>query len=180
MSGIRQQLEDALAGRPKTPAEAERAARAAEALAAYLRLEANVESLLAPGARTPAYGGQSPRSLQGLTLHEAAERVLEQSGVPLHVKELGNRIKAGGWKHKRSPNARPDQIRYQLAARLPRHPEVFVRVSPNTFGLVIWGSNPPPPPKPRVGLFGGSEKPSGRDLGNDPGAPATAGRWRSS
>jgi hypothetical protein len=180
MKGIRQQLEDALSGRPKSPAEAERAAKAAEALAAYLRLEANVERLLAPDGRPPPHGAQNTSSLEGLTLHEAAQRVLEQAAVPLHVKELGNRIKAGGWKHKRSPNARPDQIRYQLAARLPRHPDVFIRVSPNTFGLVGWGSEPSPPPKPRVGLFGGGKKPTGRDLGSHPEAPATAGRWRSS
>lgn len=181
MADLRKALEEVLAAPPETSAQAERAARAAEALAAYLRLDESVERLLRSGDDRGRRGKDAAAgSLAGLTLHEAAEQVLQKAGIPLHVRELGPRIKAGGWTHKRSSNARPDQILYQLAARLPRHPDVFVRVAPNTFGLVAWGTTPSPRPKPRVGLFGGSGKPNGRDLGALPEVAAGAGEWRSS
>jgi hypothetical protein len=179
MDDIRERLEDLLGTRPRTAADAERAARAAEALAAYLRLEESVQSLLDPTGPLPS-GGTRTGSLEGQTLHEAAERVLEQAGIPLHVSELGRRIKAGGWKHKRSSNPRRDQINYQLAARLPRYPETFVRVAPNTFGLVSWGSTPAARPTPRLGLFDGGGKVTGRAIGDHPEAAARAGEWRSS
>ena len=174
MSDLREQLESALNVRPKTAHEAEQAAKAAEALAAYLRLEDSVGRLL----RDEPGKDQDRKSFASATLHEAARRVLEQAGTPLHAREIGQRIKAGGWTHKRSANPRPDQIVYQLAARLPRHPDVFVRVAPNTFALVEWDV-PSRRPRPRVGLFGGEEKPNGRDIGERPGEPAGAGQWRS-
>ena len=173
---MREQLESVLSAPPRTAVEAERAARAAEALAAYLRLEDNVGALLR--ADEPGLG-RTEDSLRGLTLHEAARRVLDQAEIPLHARELGKRIKAGGWTHKRSKNPRADQIVYQLAARLPRYPEVFARVAPNTFALVAWGA-PSTRPRPRVGLFGGEGKPAGRDIGDRPGKPAGSGQWRSS
>lgn len=177
MSDLRERLESALSVPPKTAIEAERAARAAEALAAYLRLEDSVGALLR--ADEPGSLGKERESLAGLTLHEAARSVLKRAGVPLHGREIGKRIKAGGWTHKRSKNARPDQIVYQLAARLPRHPDMFVRVAPNTFALVEWGA-PVQGPKPRLGLFEGEGKPTGRDIGEQPGDSAGAGQWRSS
>jgi len=117
-------------------------------------------------------------SLGGVTLHEAARRVLEEEGRPMHVQELGARIKARGWRHPRSRAARSDQINFQLAARLPRHPETFQRVAPNTFALAAWGDSAPvrQRPKPRLPLFSSPHRaPDGRPwsewIGDHPEAP---------
>jgi hypothetical protein len=142
-------------------------------------LEESVESLIDPTGPLPE-GGARTKSFEGRTLHAAAKSVLEQAGTPLHVSELGRRIKAGGWKHKRSPNPRRDQINYQLAARLPRYPETFVRLAPNTFGLVSWGATPAARPTARLGLFDGGGKVTGRAIGDHPDAAGGAGEWRSS
>jgi len=147
--------------RPKTTvADAEDAAEAARALADLLRGEARALRLLrdaetADPTREPSEPRPGGLPLAGLTLHEAAHRVLETAGWPMHVHDLGVRIKAGGWRHPRSTNPSPDQIEYQLAARLPRHPEVFKKFGPNTFGLTAWGDSPPrrEAPKPRLGIF---------------------------
>jgi hypothetical protein len=93
----------------------------------------------------------------------------------MHVSELGDVIKVRGWRHPRSTNARPDQIQYQLAARLPRHPEVFKKFAPNTFGLAKWGDSPPRTerPRPRLGIKTGVEPytgPSARWLSEHPEA----------
>ncbi len=182
MDDLRQRLEEILQRRPESPADAERAAQAAEALASYLRLGERVRQLLDEGGPE---AHQEPRrlgaeGLKGMTLHGAAEQVLRQAGVPLHVRELAKRIKAGGWTHKRSVNPRPDQILYQLAARLPRFPDVFVRVAPNTFGLKEWAHSTNERPRPRIALFCGKGKPSGRDIGERSDVAAGAGQWRSS
>ena len=177
MSELRDRLEQVLVKPAKTADDAERAAKAAEALAAYLRLEQSVAALL-DGPEVAGRGIVSG-SLAGRTVHEAARVVLEQAGAPLHARELGRRMKAGGWTHKRTRRANDDQIVYQLAARLPRYPDVFVRVAPNTFGLVAWGT-PSERPKPRVGLFSGQGKPTGREIGEQAGDAAGAGPWRSS
>lgn len=174
---LRDELEAILQRVPVTPADAHRSARAAEALAAYLRLEEDAAKLLSGGTSSlPALheGG----SLDGLTLHGAAENMLERAGTPLHVRDLGKRIKAGGWTHKRSPHPRPDQILYQLSARLPRHPETFVRVAPNTFGLIKWGEKGRARPKPRLGTFEGPGRPIAREIGDDPGMIFEGATWR--
>ena len=179
MSDLRERLEQVLHQPTETVADAERAARAAEALAAYLGLEERVSRLLGerePGRRPTPRLDEQP--FAGMSLHVAAEHVLREANVPLHVRELGRRIKAGGWRHKRSANPRPDQILYQLAARLPRHPEVFVRVAPNTFGLREWASAVKKQPRPRVGLFAGPRKPVAREIGDRSDLPAAAMKWR--
>jgi len=117
--------------------------------------------------------------LSGLTLHEAARRVLEEAGTPLHARELGARIKAGGWRHPRSANARNEQIVFQLAARLPRYPNIFRRVAPNTFGLAEWGSRSKQR-SPRVGLFRGPGRPIGRSIGDSEELFGEGTPWRSS
>lgn len=141
-----------ITSRPKVTArDAEEAAEAARALADLLRAEERAVRLLR-GAEPSRPG--SP-TLAGLTLHEAARRVLERDGWPMHVRDLGVRIKAAGWRHPRSTRARPDQIEFQLAARLAKHPEIFRKFAPNTFGLTVWGDAPPKKgrPRPHVGLF---------------------------
>jgi hypothetical protein len=179
MSDLKQRLEEVLHRPARSPADAEQAARAAEALASYLRLEADVARLLGEGEDQRAQPHPAGGRFSGLTLHTAAEAVLKEAKVPLHVRELGKRIKAGGWTHKRSANPRPDQIHYQLAARLPRHPETFVRVAPNTFALKDWGSSAKRP-RPRLGLFRGGNKLTARDIGERPDLAATSSEWRSS
>lgn len=126
-------------------------------------------------------GGPASQDLKGLTLHEAAHRVLEEAGTPLHARELGVRIKAGGWNHPRTRNARSEQIIFQLAARLPRYPHLFRRVGPNTFGLAEWGNRKPGKQRPpRTGLFRGPGRAIGRDIGESDEPVSEAGAWRSS
>jgi hypothetical protein len=171
---VREELEAVLNRPIRSPADAEVAAAAAEALAAYLRGEEAALRVLGGGSP------EVPRSgdLAGLTLHAAAERVLEEAGTPLHVTELGRRIKAGGWRHPRA-KPRPDQINYQLAARLPRYPQ-FVRTAPNTFGLARWASEPPKAAsRPRLGIFSGPGGAIGRSIGDAADLPAASGEWRS-
>lgn len=121
----------------RRPEDARRAARAAQALAELLSAMENAKQVLAEVDESGATSrGQS---LAGWTLQDAAEVILEEVGRPLHAKELGSRIKARGWRHPRGEPSRPDQIVYQLAARLPRHPDRFKRVAPNTFALKKWG-----------------------------------------
>jgi hypothetical protein len=160
LAELKRRLEEIMSRPKATVRDAEEAAEAAKALAELMRAEARALRLLRVSPpKDPAGEPAKPRPgglpLQGLSLHEAAHRVLETWGWPMHVRELGVRIKSGGWRHPRSTNARPDQIQYQLAARLPRHPETFRRFAPNTFGLAAWGDSPPrrEAPKPRLGIF---------------------------
>jgi HB1, ASXL, restriction endonuclease HTH domain len=183
MSDIRERLEGVLRAPTKSVDDAERAAQAAEALASYLRLEERVRQIFEDDTemeRNSGAGMAEADSLRGKTLHKAAEIVLMQAGVPLHARELGKRIKGGGWTHKRSINPKPDQILYQLAARLPRHPETFVRVAPNTFGLTKWPKKPNGNRKPRTGIFRGGGKPLGKEIGDHPHSPPGSRPWRSS
>src|SRR6266480_3073299 len=110
---VQTELEELISRRPETAEDAEQIAAAAALLADYHRLESRAHA----------------RSLAGLTLHEAAERVLADAGMPLHASELGRRMKAAGWRHPRTRNAPPQQIEHQLAARLP-HYAAFQKVSP--------------------------------------------------
>jgi hypothetical protein len=114
--------------------------------------------------------------------YEVGERVLERAGIPLHVKELGRRIKGGGWRHPRGEPSRPDQLLYQLAARLPRHADKFRRVAPNTYGLVKCGEKgtAKPPSRPRVGLFASEGAITGRQAGQQQDEVAQGDEWRSS
>jgi len=180
MADIQERLEELLARPRATAADAERAARAASALASYLRARDNAEELIRAAALpSPFETLCEVGSLAGLTLHDAAERVLTQAGVPLHVRELGKRIKEGGWVHPRSSDPRPDQILYQLAARLPRHPDRFVRVAPNTFALTAWRREAKRGARPQLGLFRSERSPATESL-EDEATPASDDPWRSS
>jgi hypothetical protein len=179
---VQERLEEALSQPVRSASDAERAARAAEALAQLLRATEMAQRALNEDspevdAERTVKGGE----LASLTLHEAAERVLEAAGVPLHVRELGKRIKAGGWRHPRSTRPRPDQIHYQLAARLPRHPQ-FRRVAPNTFGLSRWNDQEMRvgARRPTTGVFGGHGRVTGRTIGESPNEPIEGKSWRSS
>lgn len=176
---VNQEMQSVLSRPVEDAAGAERAREAAEILAEYHRLTERARRLSEEGHGT---GRTEAGPLRGLTLHEAARRVLEEAGVPLHVRELGARIKAGGWRHPRSAHARPDQIMYQLAARLPRHAESFRRVGPNTFGLAKWGrSGPPKRRRPRTGVFTGPGGGIARTIGESEEPVSTQGtEWRSS
>lgn len=149
---LKNELTEVVGGQIRDPADAKRVQAAAGLLGELLELERRAETLLADDPQVSPGG-----SLAGLTLHAAAERVLDDGGVPLHARELGVRIKARGWIHPRSRVGRPHQIVRQLAARLPKHPEVFRRVAPQTFALVKWGKDsfPGPRAEPRLGLFRG-------------------------
>ena len=177
---LKARLEEILA-RPKvTVRDAEEALEAAQVLADLLRVEERALHLIA--GETPP-GDRGSADLAGLTLDEAARLVLEDEGRAMHGRELGAAIKARGWRHPRSKVARPDQIVFQLAARLPKHPD-FVRVAPNTFGLRKWQEHPKPrSPKPKLPLFRGTGAgPSAAEIDEHRDAIFTdeRARWRSS
>jgi len=66
-----------------------------------------------------------------------AEYVLKQQGGPLHVKVLGERMYALGYKHKYQPQDK-DQLEASLnsLASPSQYPEKFKRVAPRTLALV--------------------------------------------
>ena len=174
-----QALERELSKPVATPEDAERTARAAALLAEGLRWAERVDHLLGPQQREGSADG--PTSLAGLPLNRAARQVLAEAGTPLHVTELGRRIKVGGWTHPRSRNARHDQINFQLAARLPREPHIFRRVSPNTFALVEWDANPPVArAQPRLGIISGRGKPAASEIHRSDAPFSKGDKWRSS
>src|SRR6266536_2936363 len=133
---VQAELKGLIAQPIATARDAERVHHAAELLAEHLRLEQAARELI----EQTSEADRASDDLRGMSLHDAAERVLEDAGTPLHVKALGSRLKARGWRHPRSSNAHPERINFQLAARLPKHPDRFRRVAPNTFGLVKWDS----------------------------------------
>jgi hypothetical protein len=177
---IPEDLRDVLSGEIKTADDAERAREAADLLAALLRIESAAARLLGQEQES---NSTRATDLRGMTLHDAAEQVLDDAGVPLHVKELGMRIKARGWTHPRSSHPRPDQILFQLAARLPRYPSRFRRVGPNTFALTRWekSSGRGRARRPRTSLFRGPGEAIGRTTGESE-EPVIGGEasWRSS
>jgi hypothetical protein len=174
MDDLRAGLESEIGEAPRTQEDAERLAKIASLLGEYIRLEREAEAVLSGAVATQASG-----DLAGVTLQDAAERVLGEGGIPLHVRELGKRIKGGGWRHPRSKNAQDDLINYQLAARLPRHSDRFERVAPNTFGLVRWRRGARPGrAKPRLGLFSGPGNDIARRIGDSPDEAAGASAWR--
>lgn len=158
VDALKRRLEEILA-RPKvTSRDAEEAVEAAQIIADIIRCEERALRLLehpAEHTKTPTARGRGEGPLAGLTLHEAARRVLAKAGWPMHVRDLAVRIKIGGWKNPRGKDAKPPQMAPQIAARLPRYPEIFRRFAPNTFGLTEWGDNPPlkERPKPLIGIF---------------------------
>jgi hypothetical protein len=159
LTRLKERLQEILRRPVITARDAEEAGEAAHALADLIRGEERAFRLLDRGPLADPAERPTPSkprgSLAGLPLHDAARRVLETAGWPMHVRDLGVRVKAGGWRHPRSSRAKPDQIQFQLAAQLARHPETFRKFAPNTFGLVSWGDSPPRHgrPQPPTGLF---------------------------
>lgn len=149
----------ALTGRPiDSPADGRVVEEAARLLTMLLEMEERVAVLeggATPppegemvGEHAPAYG-----DFKTLPLHEAARRVLLEDGFVMHARTLAIRLYIRGWRPRRTPDAKPRRIADQIAARLPRHPETFVRVAPNTFWLV--GVEARPRPRPTLPLFSG-------------------------
>ena len=179
MSELAERLSALLRQPVQTPEDAERAAQVADALADLLRATQRAERLL--GIQPLGAPRSDNGSLAGKALQDAAEAVLEAAGKPLHAKEIGRRVKARGWTHARGTPSRPDQIVYQLAARLPRFPRRFKRVAPNTFALVKWDDGAAATVrKPRTSLFRGPGGDVARQVGERPDEPAGASEWRSS
>lgn len=171
----RRLLEAILRKPVRSASDARRAREAAGLLETLIEIEDRASRLAGAAAEEgPSYGGD----LAGLALQEAARRVLTEAGHPLHARELGARIKARGWRHRRSTSARPDQIVFQLAARLPRFPETFRRVAPNTFALVDFQAQTVRR-KPRTGLFSGPGTGIAEST-TDSEEPMEASDWRSS
>jgi hypothetical protein len=178
---VKEQLESVISRPIDSPEQAEVAQEAAELLATYLRVRDRTRRLMA-SAEDPRTEEASNGDLKGLPLHRAAELVLEEGGTPLHARELGARMKARGWRHPRSTVARPEQIVHQIAARLPKHPETFRRIAPQTFALTKWGDRrfAPSKRKPRLALFSGPGDPIGRTAGtSDEPITSEGTSWRS-
>jgi HB1, ASXL, restriction endonuclease HTH domain len=133
VQALKERIQGILARPALTRRDAEEAAEIARLIADVVAVSERAAALL---GRSDEEVGES---LAGRTLDDAAEIVLRRVGHPLHGRELGATIKAAGWRHPRSSVARPDQIIYQLAARLPKD-ERFERVAPNTFGLREWST----------------------------------------
>jgi len=180
--GLKDRLESELRKPVRTSQDAQRMARVAEALAELLRASDEATRVLGDGGEVAPPATREGASLASLTLHDAAERVLERAGIPLHVKELGRRIKGGGWRHPRGEPSRPDRVLYQLAARLPRHPDKFRRVAPNTFALTKWGKQGTAQSlsRPKVGLFAGKDATAARQIDQQQDAALQDDEWRSS
>lgn len=172
---IKEDLREILRRPVASSEDARRAEEAARRLRDILEAEQRAEAAFARESAA-SYGRAS--SLMGLTLHDAARRVLEKAGRPLHAREIGVRMKAAGWKHPRSRKAKPEQIVHSLAAQLPKHGE-FKRVKPQTFALSEWQEIHDTAPPPLVGIFQGPRAPTGRRI-SDGDAAAGASRWRSS
>lgn len=60
---------------------------------------------------------------------EAIERVIEEAGRPLHVKDIWNLLTEGGFRTEASDPKR------SIVAIVIRNPGVFVRVAPNTYAI---------------------------------------------
>jgi len=175
---LAEQLQGFLRQPVKSPRDARVAEEAARLLGELLRIEERTRELAGePAGRAVSEGAPVYGDLARLPLHEAAKIVLTEAGLPLHARELGERIKARGWRHPRSGASRPDQIVFQLAARLPKFPETFARVAPNTFALVH-APVPAKRPQGRLGIFSGPGW--GEDGTGDPDEPFEATKWRSS
>lgn len=184
---LKDRLERIMARPKATPRDADEASEAAKALADLLRGEQRALRLLEGSAQErprPPASGATPNSLAGLTLHEAARSVLEDAGWPMHVRDLAVRVKAGAWRNPRGKNATAPQLAQQLAARLPRYPETFRRVAPNTFALTEWGDNPPRKerPKPLIGIIASGGEYAARDIDEELGIifEDERNQWRSS
>jgi hypothetical protein len=175
MSEVRSRLEELRSQPVESPADARIVEEAARLLGELADVETRARRWTEEIAN-PTRG----EGLAGLPLRKAARRVLEEAGVPLHARELGARIKARGWRHPRSPNAPEGRIMFQLAALLPRHPDLFRRVGPNTFALAEWEDGPiRKRPAPRLGLFRGPGRAIGRSIGESED-PLSEELWRSS
>ncbi len=179
MATVRERLEAVLRRPVKSASDAATVAKAAEALRMLIETEAAALRAVDEVVETATSSAPGTGPLAGLTLHTAAERVLVQAGVPLHVSELGKRIKAGGWTHPRSVVTRPNQILYQLAARLPQHPQTFKRVAPNTFALARWSDLSRAKRHPRYAIFKGPGNVA-EAMGNSEDALFEGSPWRSS
>ncbi|MEX2394500.1 MAG: winged helix-turn-helix domain-containing protein [Actinomycetota bacterium] len=162
---------------PSDRAGAERAARASGLLAEFYGLCERADELLQePEPPSDTHGSD----VKGLTLHEAAKRVLEDAGTPLGLHELSRRIRARGWQHPRSTRALPEQLYHQLSAQLPKKTDTFERVSRGTFGLRGWNDPNVERPKPRLGVFSAPGQLSAREISEREDELYEPPPWRSS
>ena len=169
MEALKARLEALVAGGSTTESNPDMAREAGELLLELIRLEARADRLM-QAARAQVRDPGAP--LQGLRLHDAALTVLRDAGQPLHAREISAQMRAGGWSHPRTRRAPPEQLVHQLAARLPRHSNLFRRVAPNTFALVEWsdGHQRAVREQPSA-LFRGAPGDLARWIGDHPEAP---------
>lgn len=141
------------------PARAGAVAEAAAILRDHHRLVARARAVLgeddAPeragagvlarvGEHAPAYdAGQPYRYDPALithqrSLHEMVRVLLEAMERPMHVRAIAAHIRGSGWRSPRGGADTPGKLEAQIASRLVKHPDLFERVAPNTFGLAGW------------------------------------------
>lgn len=71
--------------------------------------------------------------LSGLSMIDAAERVLAEAGRPMHIMEIVDEMLARGFEYEKHPTA----LRASLTGSIERKP-TFRRTAPATYGLSVW------------------------------------------
>lgn len=150
------QLERLIADAVGDPSRTEALAEAATILRDHHRVAERARALLgdrqaprtaAEAPATYARGAQSIREVPQRPLHEVVRMLLQAVQTPMHVRDLTASVRGSGWRSPRGGDASPAKLEAQITSRLVKHPEIFERVAPNTFGLVGW-----PPPDRRAML----------------------------
>lgn len=109
-----------------------------EKVDAAIRALTQVDEMVDPlGPATPRVFGEVDPEYEGLSIPEAAERILRETGAPTHVYEIITRLQGRGF--------RADQAREALRlsvvgalARKARARDTFISKGPGTYGLRDW------------------------------------------
>lgn len=135
---FRRRIEEIMSRSKLTARDAEQAREAAELLRDLLFFEERAERFIAAAEPPPDANSAGPDGLAGLTLADAAERILLHENAPLHAREISVSLRLGGWTNPRVPDTKFGALMRQVTAALSRGSR-FRRTAPNTFGLAAWG-----------------------------------------
>lgn len=105
-----------------------------EAIAAMERLVTPQQEIFPATARTIRFRLQAARNgLSGLSMIDAAQKVLADAGRPLHIMEIVDELLSRGFPYEKHPSA----LRASLTGSLERK-DTFRRVAKATYGLSVW------------------------------------------
>lgn len=188
-SDLWKRVEELVAEAVGDPDRAEAVAEAAAILRDHHRLAARARAVLGEtgpalaAERAPAYGARKPYPYDPAlitpkrSLHEIVRILLEAVQMPMHVRDIAGHVRGSGWTSPRGGADAPGKLEAQLSARLMKHPDIFERVAPNTFGLVGWPPyEAPMRRKPRFPLWDCPPEERGTEswaewIGDHPEAP---------